>query len=56
MRGLTDDEAKTVSGGILNVSKQVTVVKAGNASVSVKQKVVQRNGLTLVDYTRVVVH
>ena len=54
MRDLTSDELTSVSGGTVNSNKQITVVKAVNTSVSVKSVVVQRNGETLVNYTRVI--
>jgi hypothetical protein len=54
MRDLTNDELQVVSGGrghyvSKNVSKQSKSVSVVNSSVSVKQVVVQKNGVTLVD-------
>jgi hypothetical protein len=44
MRALTKEELSAVAGGAININKQITVVKAVNSKVVVKQKVVQRNG------------
>jgi hypothetical protein len=53
MRELADDELKAVSGGAVNYSSQSYSVSVVNKSVQVTQKTVQKNGVTLVDYTRV---
>jgi hypothetical protein len=51
MRELSTIELEAVSGG--NSTNQVSVVRAVNKSVSVKQVTVQQNGDTLVRYKRV---
>ena len=53
MRELSPEEVENVSGGATNVSRQISSVIVSNSSVSVRQKVVQTNGETLVNKTRV---
>jgi bacteriocin-like protein len=51
MRELTENELKAVSGGRRrqsNSATQVAVVVAVNAKASVKQTIVQRNGVTII--------
>ena len=55
MREICREDLPFVSGGNINVNRQVKVVKAVNTSVSVTQKIVQRNGVTLIDTTCVVI-
>jgi len=50
MRELVDNELDAVSGGRRrqsNSAKQVAVVKSVNSKVSVKQTIVQKNGVTI---------
>ena len=50
MRELADNELDVVSGGRRrqsNSAKQVAVVVSVNSKASVKQKIVQRNGVTV---------
>ena len=54
MRTLTDKELKEVSGGVTNSNTKTVVVSAVNKSVIVKSVVVQQNGTTVKDYTKVI--
>jgi hypothetical protein len=53
MRELTEGELQAVSGGATNVSSQTTVVSSVNTSTRVKQLTVQRNGVTIKNFTKI---
>ena len=56
MRELTDTELSAVSGGRVrqsNKAKQVAVVKSVNSKASVKQTIVQKNGVTQTNTTTI---